>query len=100
MICVFVWLFFVGFLTVYKEFCREYHLPETKCQKMKETIQKLKGEKVDIVLGNHPNQNCTISKRKFMIENPGRNPFINPYAWQMFLDALEENRVEFEQMGY
>ncbi len=90
----------VGFLTVYKEYCREYGLPENKSEKMGETIKKLKKEKVDIVLGNHPNQNCTISKREYMIENPNKNPFINPNAWNEFLTALEESRQDFIQRGY
>jgi metallo-beta-lactamase class B len=67
---------------------------------MKETIQKLWNEKVDITLGNHPAQNNTLGKRKFMIENPGTNPFINPQGWQIFLSCLEEKRLEFEHLGY
>lgn len=89
-----------GFLTMYKDFCRLYRLPETKCQAMKETIQKIWNQKVDIVLGNHPTQNNTLGKRKFMLDNPDVNPFINPKAWHIFLSALEAKRAEFEQLGY
>lgn len=90
----------VGFFTVYKEYCREYGLPETKCEALKKTLEKLKKEKVDITIGNHPNQNCTIAKREYMIQNPQHNPFLNPGAWGALLDALEERRVEFENLGY
>ena len=89
-----------GFLTMYKAYCGWYHLPQTKCEAMKETIQKLWNEKVDITLGNHPAQNNTLGKRKFMIENPGTNPFINPECWHIFLSCLEEKRAEFAQLGY
>lgn len=89
-----------GFLTMYKAYCSWYHLPQTKCEAMKETIQKLWNEKVDITLGNHPAQNNTLGKRKFMIENPGTNPFINPECWHIFLSSLEEKRAEFAQLGY
>lgn len=89
-----------GFLTMYKAYCSWYHLPQTKCEAMKETIRKLWNEKVDITLGNHPAQNNTLGKRKFMIENPGTNPFINPQCWHIFLSRLEENRAKFEQLGY
>lgn len=52
----------VGFITIYKEFCRKYCLPENKCGLLKKTIEKLLIEEVDIVIGNHPNQNCTVEK--------------------------------------
>ena len=89
-----------GFLTMYKAYCSWYRLPQTKCEAMKETIQKLWPEKVDITLGNHPAQNNTLGKRNFMIENPGTNPFINPPGWHIFLSCLEERRAQFEQLGY
>lgn len=89
-----------GFLTMYKAYCSWYHLPQTKCAAMKQTIQKLWKEKVDITLGNHPVQNDTLGKRKYMIENPGTNPFINPQCWHIFLSALEEQRAKFEELGY
>lgn len=89
-----------GFLTMYKAYCSWYHLPQTKCTAMKETIQKLWNEKVDITLGNHPSQNNTLGKRKFMIENPDSNPFVNPKSWHIFLSKLEEQRAKFEELGY
>ena len=89
-----------GFLTMYKAYCGWYRLPQTKCAAMKETIQKLWDEKVDITLGNHPPQNDTLGKRKFMTENPNSNPFINPDGWRIFLSALEAQRAKFEELGY
>ena len=89
-----------GFLTVYKDYCRKFGLPEDKCQRMKATIQKLMPQKVDIVLGNHPGQNCTLEKRAWMLEHPEKNPFINPEAWHIFLNTLETRRANFEALGY
>lgn len=86
----------IGFLSIYKEFCRTYNLPENKNELLKETIEKLQREKVDIVIGNHPNHNCTIEKREYMIENPGKNPFVNPETWNVLLEALEKRRADFE----
>ncbi len=90
----------VGFLSVYKEYCREYGLPENKTELLKTSIEKLRGEKADIFLGNHPNHNCTLEKRQWMIEHPGSDPFINPEGWSIFLDALEARRADFERLGY
>lgn len=90
----------IGFLTVYREFCRKYGLPDNKCERMKESIQRLWKEPVDIVLGNHPHHNCTIEKRQWMLEHPGQNPFINSKAWNIFLAALEKRRADFAEKGY
>ncbi len=90
----------VGFLTLYKEYLQLHKFPLNTVQIMKDSIKKMRAEKVDIVIGNHPAQNCTLEKRAFMLENPDKNPFINPKAWGMFLDALEERRLEFENKGY
>jgi len=90
----------IGFLTVYKAYCRDYSMPETKCQLMKETIQKLLKESVDITIGNHPAQNCTLEKRQWMLDHPGENPFINPNTWQYILSQVELRRQDFEALGY
>lgn len=89
-----------GFLTMYKAYCSWYHLPQTKCEAMKHTIQKLWQQRVDITLGNHPAQNNTLGKRKYMLKHPGANPFVNPRGWHQFLTDLEEKRAEFEALGY
>ena len=89
-----------GFLTMYKSYCSWYHLPQTKALVMKDTIQKLWQEPVDITLGNHPAQNNTMGKRQYMLEHPGTNPFIGEAGWHTFLAKLEENRAEFERLGY
>lgn len=89
-----------GFLTMYKAYCAWYLLPQTKNECMKQTIEKLWNEKVDITLGNHPGQNNTLGKRQYMLENPGTNPFINPACWQIFLGKLKENCAEFDRLDY
>ena len=53
-------------------------------------LTKLKNEKVDITLGNHPSHNKTLQKRKMMLENPtAPNPFIDPSEWQGFLADIQ-----------
>ena len=90
----------VGFLSIYREFCREYGLPENMCKKMRSTAEKLEDEEVEIVLGNHPNHNCLIEKREYMKKNPGVNPFINRDAWKIFLRSIREKCLDFEKSGY
>ena len=89
-----------GFLTMYRAFCSWYGLPQNKAESMAQTIEKLWNEPVDITLGNHPNQNNTLGKRQYMLENPGTNPFINPACWQILLSKLKENCAEFDRLDY
>ena len=90
----------VGFLTLYREYIQEYRLDPNMLAIMKQTVTKLSKYQVDIFLGNHPNHNCTLEKRQYMLDHPGENPFINPNGWQIFLQALEERRADFEKLGY
>ena len=89
-----------GLLTMYKAYCAWYHLPQTKCQAMLETIEKLRKEPVDISIGNHWGQ-CEMGKKhKLMKECPGSNPYIDPTYWQSFLDVTEESCREMIRLGY
>lgn len=90
----------VGFLTVYKDFCKKFDLPLDKADRMLRTIDRLWDEPVDILMGNHPSQNCTLEKRAWQLENPGENPFVNPEAWHIFLSTLRGRVEEFIQLGY
>ena len=55
---------------------------------------------LDIFIGNHPNHNCTLEKRAYMLEHENENPFINPQGWQIFLDAVEARSLAFKELGY
>ncbi len=90
----------VGFLTLYKEYLKEYRLDPNMLDVLKQTIEHLSKKQVDIFLGNHPYHNCTLEKRQYMIEHEGENPFINSEGWSIFLNALEKRRADFLQLGY
>jgi len=53
-----------------------------------ESIERLKKERVDIVLGNHPWNNDTFGKAE-KIESSKINPFIDPDLWCKFLDDVK-----------
>lgn len=90
----------VGHNCMHRACCREYNLPDGKFEAMLDTIEKLWTEPVDITLGNHPPQNATLQKRQWMLENPGKNPFIDPACWQAQLTALKENCEKAIALGY
>ena len=90
----------VGFLTLYREYIKEYRLPSNMLEVLGQTTEMLRTYNVDIFLGNHPNHNCTLEKRAYMLEHENENPFINPRGWQIFLDAVETRRLAFKELGY
>ena len=55
------------------------------------SLEKVRSEPVDIVLGNHTGQNKTKEKYQRMCEHPeGNNPFVNPKEWNEFLDFARD----------
>lgn len=90
----------IGLSSMYADKCRKYGLPVGKAQTTLQTIEKLRGETVEINLGNHLAQNCTKEKRQWMLEHPEDNPFVNFEAWPAMLDAVEKAVKEFIRLGY
>ena len=84
-----------GLNTLCQEFIVEHNLTESRTQFVT-SLERLKLEKVDIVLGNHAPQNNTVAKRKHMLGQPdASNPFIDQSEW---LDMLDRVRAWYENM--
>lgn len=90
----------VGFNTLYKKALEERKRPISAREDFLKSLDKVRGETVDIVLGNHPRQNETLEKRKKMLQDPSKNYFIDPAEWGMFLDTLKEKFKAFIDTGY
>lgn len=58
-------------------------------------VNALAGLKVDIVLGNHPQQTGTFQKRSGM--SPEHNPFIDPTEWDRLMHTLQEKWQKLEE---
>ncbi len=59
-------------------------------KEMLRSIEKIRKEPVVVHLGNHPNNNRTLEKRRKQLQEGG-NPFIAPCSWHDFLDELKGN---------
>jgi metallo-beta-lactamase class B len=57
-------------------------------QQLIASAERMKQEKVDIHLGNHPGNNHTFEKYRKMSEEGG-NPFIDENSWGNFLEELQ-----------
>ena len=90
----------IGFLPLYKAFLKKYDLPMDMQERMRDTIGRMRAERPDITLGNHPNHNGTLEKRAYMLSHPGENPFQDGSVWPEMLDQLEARLNDFQARGY
>lgn len=77
-----------GSNTLRKDFLTKHRLPFENRQKMIDSINKIKGEKVEIFLGNHLQNNRTEEKLS-LLNTQKENPFIqnSQEEWDQFLDG-------------
>lgn len=78
----------VGTNSMESAFLKEYGLPFDLRERFRAGLHDLKKEHVDVVLGNHPDQNDTEGKlAKLLSGDP--DAFVDPGEWSRFMDACE-----------
>ena len=79
----------IGVNTLCRDFIEKYGNGDCRDVHLK-SLEKVRNERVDLVLGNHTGQNHTKEKFKELCDNPGgKNPFIKPQEWNEFIDFAE-----------
>ncbi len=87
-----------GIKQVMKPWLDKHGLPYDQRRQFFESIKRLRGEHVDLFVGNHAYQNHTRTKYELM-QTSETNPFINDSEWGEFLDKTErdlEKRIREE----
>lgn len=86
-----------GFNTLQKDYLIEIGDPEYRARQIYlDSLRKVRGQKVELFLGNHCINNDTLDRRRRQIENPeGSNPFIDDQAWTEYLDQKRFELLEF-----
>ena len=87
-----------GTLQLSKKYLDDHDLPYRMRGQFFESIERLKGEHVDLFLGNHANQNRTREKYAEMATAES-NPFIDEAEWHRFLELTKgkmEKRIRDE----
>lgn len=77
----------IGTNSMRASFLREYGLPFDCRDRFREGLHKLASEHVDLVLGNHPQQNDTEAKLAAVLEGKS---IVDETEWQRFLVAAEK----------
>lgn len=69
-----------GFNTLQKDFLAEIGDNDFNMRKLYlQSLKKVWNEKVDIFMGNHTSNVNLLEKRRYMLENPNKNPFIDSF---------------------
>ena len=85
-----------GFNTLQKDFLIEIGDPAYKMrQTYLDSLAKVRDQHVDVFMGNHTNNNNLMEKRKYMLEHPGENPFVDAECWGNYLDEKRDALKEF-----
>lgn len=87
----------VGTNSMAAGFLNRYNLSFDCREKFREGLHKLAKEHVDLVMGNHPDQNDTEGKLAKLMA--GAQSIVDPTEWQSFLITAEKNldrRIESE----
>ena len=77
-----------GTKQVSKDYLEEKGLPYIQRAQFFDSIERLRGEHVDIFMGNHSWQNHTREKYEASLVS-ATNPFIDDTAWEAFLDETK-----------
>lgn len=78
----------VGINSMSRSFLESYQLPLSLRDDFRAGLIRLQSEHVDVVLGNHPQQNDTLGKLNRM--NDQDNPFVDEGEWLRFLQGCEK----------
>lgn len=85
----------VGINTLSEDYAQKHGLGDTWRVAYRNSLERLKGLEVDVVLGNHPKQSDTFIKLKARTE--GNNTFVDPTEWDRFLEKfLKKYKKLFE----
>ena len=90
-----------GFITMYKEFFARYGLSDLQPEFLR-SLEKMKAQNVQLVLGNHPAPNHILQKMEKKLADPDAgNPFIDPTGqdWQNYLAWVEAEFRQFMEDG-
>lgn len=89
-----------GFNALSRAYLTTFNLPLSLREDFLKSIDKVIGERVDIMLGSHPSQYNPFGKRKLMEEGTDSNPFINPNEWENNLNQLKIRYQAFLEKDY
>ena len=87
-----------GMNSLRKKFLDAYSLPYSLRENFPAAVEKVRHEKVDILIGNHPGDAQTAEKYE-RIKAGEKNPFLDPSAWGRRLDYILGQYADMLEKG-
>jgi len=84
-----------GFNTLCHDYFADYGTPLYLRSQFMDSLEKLRSERVDVMLGNHPNANNTFEKQQRREADGESNPFIDPEEWGRYIDDIKRRFILF-----
>jgi metallo-beta-lactamase class B len=86
----------LGLNTLAKDYLQEIGDKNYKRRKAYlSSLEKVMDEHVDIFLATHAYQNNIVEKRKYQIQHPDTNPYIDPGEWKEYLERKKKEIIAF-----
>ena len=86
----------MGINTLSTVYLKSYDLPFSLRDDLISSMKRLKGERVDIFLGNHMQHNHTLEKAK-RLETGDKYAFVDPCEWATYCEWVIENCKNIEK---
>lgn len=84
-----------GFNTLCHDYFADFGTPLYLRSQFMDALEKLRAERVDVMLGNHPGANFTFEKQQRREAGEENNPFIDPEEWPRFIDDIKRRFILF-----
>ena len=84
-----------GFNTMCHDYFLDYGEPMYIRNHFMDSLEKVRSEKVDVTLGNHPGSNHTFEKQQRREAGEAGNPFVDPTEWARYIGDIKRQFILF-----
>ena len=86
----------LGLNTLAKDYLQEIGDTDYKMRKAYlSSLEKVMDEHVDMFLANHTHHNNIVEKRKYQMQHPDSNPYIDSREWREYLEKKKKEIIAF-----
>jgi metallo-beta-lactamase class B len=84
-----------GFKTLSRDYFKDFHIVSDTRSQFMQSLEKIRGEKVDVTLGRQPGENATFEKLRRREQGAKKNPFIDPAEWDTLISEIMRRFILF-----
>jgi metallo-beta-lactamase class B len=84
-----------GFNTLCRDYFLDFGIPMYIRNQFMDSLEKVRPERVDVTLGNHPGANNTFEKQQRREAGETDSPFIDPEEWANYIEDIKRRFILF-----